>query len=117
MLAASVYCYPKSVLCRSSRSKVFCKKCVLRNFAKFTGNHLSQSLFFIKKEALAQVKLVNFAKFLRTPFFTEHLRWLLLSVERMLKKIPLIFPKYSRIPLKGCFCNFKCNLAVFPSSM
>ena len=25
---------------------------------------------------------VNFAKFLRTPFFTEHLRWLLLSVDR-----------------------------------
>ena len=23
---------------------------------------------------------VNFAKFLRTPFFTEHLRWLLLSI-------------------------------------
>ena len=25
--------------CRSSRRKVFCKKGVLRNFAKFTGNH------------------------------------------------------------------------------
>ena len=48
---------------RSSRPDVFCEKGVLRNFAKFTGKHLCQSLFFnkvaglslIKKEALAQV--------------------------------------------------------------
>ena len=45
---------------RSSRPEVFCKKGVLRNFAKFTGKHLRQSLFFnkvacnfIKKETLA----------------------------------------------------------------
>ena len=31
---------------RSSRPEVFCKKIVLRNFAKFTGKHLCQSLFF-----------------------------------------------------------------------
>ena len=28
--------------------KVFCKKGVLKNFAKFTGEHLCQSLFFDK---------------------------------------------------------------------
>ena len=33
---------------RSSRPKVFCKKGVLSNFAKFTGKHLCQSLFFNK---------------------------------------------------------------------
>ena len=33
---------------RSSRLEVFCKKNVLRNFAKFTGKHLCQSLFFNK---------------------------------------------------------------------
>ena len=27
---------------RSIRPEVFCKKCVLRNFAKFTGKHLDQ---------------------------------------------------------------------------
>ena len=32
----------------SSRPEVFCKKGVLRNFAKFTGKHLCQSLFFQK---------------------------------------------------------------------
>ena len=30
----------------SSRPEVFCKKVVFRNFAKFTGKHLCQSLFF-----------------------------------------------------------------------
>ena len=33
---------------RSSRPEVFCKKGVLKNFAKCTGKHLSQSLFFNK---------------------------------------------------------------------
>ena len=31
-----------------SRPEVFCKKGVLRNFTKFTGKHLYQSLFFNK---------------------------------------------------------------------
>ena len=31
---------------RSSRLEVFCKKGVLNNFAKYTGKHLCQSLFF-----------------------------------------------------------------------
>ena len=38
---------------RNSRPEVFCKKRVLRNFAKFTGKRLCHSLFlnnFIKKE-------------------------------------------------------------------
>ena len=30
---------------KSSRPEVFCKKGVLRNFTKFTGKHLRQSLF------------------------------------------------------------------------
>ena len=51
------------VIRRSSLPEVFCRKVVLRNFVKFTGKHLCQK---------------NFAKFLRTPFLTEHLRRLLL---------------------------------------
>ena len=73
---------------RSSRQDVFCKKSVLRNFAKFTGKHLCQSLYLNKvsglwPETLLKQRLwrrcfpVNFGKFLRTPFLTEHLRWLL----------------------------------------
>ena len=52
------------VLQRCSVKKVFL------NFAKFTGKHLRQSLFYLQ--------LYIFAKFLRTPFLTEHTRWLLL---------------------------------------
>ena len=68
---------------RNSRPEVFCKKDGLRNFSKFARKHLCQSLFFnkvagqacnfFKKETLATVFPVNFVKFLRTPYFTEHL--------------------------------------------
>ena len=60
-------------------------KGVLRNFAKFTEKHLCQCLFFNKVAGLSPATLlkkrvwyrcspVNFAKFLRTSFFIEHLR-------------------------------------------
>ena len=56
---------------------MFCKKGVLRNFEKFTGKHLCQSPFFNKVAGLRpswhRCFLVNLAKFLRTPFLTEHL--------------------------------------------
>ena len=75
---------------RSTRPEVFCIKGVLKHFANFTGKHLRQSLFFNKVADLRLATLlknrpwyrcfsVNFAKFLRTPFFTEHLQWLLLK--------------------------------------
>ena len=54
---------------RSSHRRCVVRKGVLRNFAKFTGKHLCQSLFFnIVAETLAQAFSVNFPKFLRTPF-------------------------------------------------
>ena len=39
---------------------------------------ITKACNFTLKETLAQVFSCEFAKFLRTPFFTEHLRWLLL---------------------------------------
>ena len=67
------------------------RKGVPRNFGKFTGKHLCQSLFFNKVVGLRPATLLkkrlwhrcfpmNFPKFLRTPFLTEHLRWLLLAI-------------------------------------
>ena len=38
----------------SSRPEVFCKKTVHRNFAKFTGKHLCQSLFLIKLQEISK---------------------------------------------------------------
>ena len=63
---------------RSSRPRVFCKIGVLKNFSKFTGKHLCQSLFFSKVAGLKPATLlkkrlwprcfpVNFEKSLRTP--------------------------------------------------
>ena len=45
---------------KSSRLEVFCKKGVLKNFAKFTEKHLCQSIFFNKVAGLRQ----NFQKHL-----------------------------------------------------
>ena len=68
---------------RSSCPEVFCKTGVLKNFAEFIGKRLCQSLFFNKVATLFKrdsgTGVVNFVKFLRTPFFIEHLRWLLLT--------------------------------------
>ena len=50
----TMFCLPFSFnICwnwsyRSSRPELFCKKSLLRNFTKFTGKHLRQSLFFNK---------------------------------------------------------------------
>ena len=75
---------------RSSRSQLFFKIGFLKNFAEFIERHLCQSLFLnkitgLKPAILLKKKLwhrffgVNFAKFFRTPFLKEHLRWLLLD--------------------------------------
>ena len=66
---------------RSSDRRCSVKKGVLRNFAKFTGKHLCQSLFFnkaetcnfIKKETLAKVFLYEFCEIPTSTIFTEHL--------------------------------------------
>ena len=64
---------------RSSCPEVFCKKGVLKTFAKFTGKHLCQSLLFNIKETLAQMFSCEFCEILKNTFFIEHLRWLLLN--------------------------------------
>ena len=64
-----------SLAYRSRRPEVFFKKSVLRNYVKFTGKHLCQSLFFNKVTGLRLLTKrpwhrrfpFNFAKFLRTP--------------------------------------------------
>ena len=53
-------------LCRSSRSQMFFSLGVPKNIANFAGKH--------------RCFPVKFVKILRTPFFSEHLQWLLLSM-------------------------------------
>ena len=57
------------LIIRSSRPDVFCKKGILRNFAKFTGKHLCQNLFFIKKESLAQEFSCEFCEISKNTYF------------------------------------------------
>ena len=60
------------------------RKGVLKKFAKFTGKHQHQSLFFnkfadlrpgtsLKKETLAQLFSCEFCEISKITFFTEHL--------------------------------------------
>ena len=76
---------------KSSHQRCSAKKGVLKNFAKFTGKHLRRSLFFNKVAGAAWHRCfpVNFAKFLRTPLFTEQLWWLLLSDLNKIRKWPI----------------------------
>ena len=79
--------YQQLLLSRSSRPEVFCKKSVLWNFAN-RKTPVPESLFWkrcrprpaalLKKRLWHRYFPVNIAKFLRTPLFTERLRWLLL---------------------------------------
>ena len=64
------------------------KKGVLKNFTKFTGKYLCQSLFFNKglkpatllKKRLAQLFSFKFSQIFKNTFFTEHL-WTTASVK------------------------------------
>ena len=71
------------MLFRNSRPEVPYKKGVLKNFIKFTGKHLCESLFFDKVTGLRFATLlktrlflrrstVNFAIFLRASFLKGH---------------------------------------------
>ena len=97
---------------KSSLSEVFYKKGVLRNFTKFKGKHLCQSLFFNKVTGLRPATLlkerlwhksfpVNFVKFLKTPFLTKHLWWLLLYALQS-----LFFIMYMQKRIYQIFCRF-----------
>ena len=63
----------------SSQRRCSVRKAVLRNFAKFLGKHLCQSLFlnnacnFIKKATLAQVFSYEFCEISKNTSFIDHL--------------------------------------------
>ena len=86
--------YYGRVIYRSRHQKRSKQKSGFRNFTKFTGKHLRQSLFFNKVAGLRPATLlkkrlwhrcfpVDFVKFIRTPFLIEHLWWLLLEWFKM----------------------------------
>ena len=111
---------------RSSRSQMFFKIRVFKNFAILTGTHLCRSLFLIKLQAWRPETLLkrdskawNFVekklrhsfsceicKIFQNTFFTEHFRWLLLtmSMKENLNKPPLF------LIFIYIFWSLKCNI-------
>ena len=78
-------CCLEAVSWRCSVKKVFLE--ISRNSRENTCARVSfliklqaEAYNFIKNEPLAQVFSCEFCEILRTPFFSEHLRWLLLVV-------------------------------------
>ena len=88
-----------SIELRTSCPEMFCKKDVLKNFAKFAGKHFCQSIFFnkveacnlIKKETLAQVFSCEFFETFKNSLIVEHLWWFYLKTD-LLKTENFLFP-------------------------
>ena len=87
-----MFCCCKYRQSRSSHQRCSIKKGVLRNFTKFTGKHRVR---------------VSFLKFLRTPFFTEHLRTA--ASDKAQKNFAIIWIYYcmSELLAEVCFSNPK----------
>ena len=112
---------------RSSHRRCYVRKGVLRNFAKFTGKNLCQSLFFnkvpgfIKRETLAQVFSCQFCEISKNTFFREHLRVtaskLFSCLWRRLKNWPKIKQLIRlRLSLRLTICC-QCALSLHPKNI
>ena len=93
-----------TVMFRSNYRRCSAEKDVLRNFTKFTEKHLCQvaglrPATLLKKSLWHSCLSVNFVKFLRIPFPTEHLWWLLLYIYK--KRVFI----NSKITQSQCFCK------------
>ena len=81
-----------------------CRKGVIRNFPKFTERHLCQSLLL--KRLWHRCFPVNFGKFVRTPFLTEYLWWLLLAHFGIFNTIRRVYNNYWWPTVKEYVTNF-----------
>ena len=108
----------KLFLPRSSRSKVFCEKVVLKHFAIFTEKHLCWSLQLIEKKVQDRCFPVNIAKFLGTSvlmnicercFFLSNVPfWFLLKMPKNLLFKPWIVPIILCVNSKYISAKHKC---------
>ena len=73
----------KVVAQRCSAKKVFLE--IFQNSQENTCAQVSWPATFLKKRLWHNCFPVNFTKFLRRPFLTEHIRWLLLNFENISK--------------------------------
>ena len=120
-IAVTLYTFKNITEFRSSCSKVFCKKGVFKNFANFTRKHLCQRLFFNKVAGLRPATLLKnrlwhrkwqFAKFSGTPFFIEHLQWVLLENSVVLFFCEAVYNPYNNVLFESLFMfysNISCR--------
>ena len=94
------------------RPKGFCKKGVLKNFVKFAGKNLCQSVFFNKVADLMPEKKpwhscfpVNFGKILKTLFVCRAPRWLL-------SKHPVSQFRDQSFPSRNIVCQSNRQIAI-----
>ena len=76
------------------RPEAVAQRCSVKRMAPAT---------LLKKRLWRRCFPVNFAKFLRTPYFTEHLRWLLLEGYHILRRKQ---NSYNPIHKNGCKLTF-----------
>ena len=89
----------ENIAYRNSHPDVLCKKGVLRNFAKFTGKYLCQSLFSNKVAGLRPAALLQDSG-------TSVFLWILWNFQEYL---------FSRTPLDNCFCIGKSYTQCCPN--
>ena len=101
----------EEVVQRCSAKKVFLE--ISQNSQQSTCARVS---FLIKLQAWHMCFPVNFVKFLRKPFFIEHLWWLLLLIEKEGKNkfsaVPILSLQrllYNRIKIDICTCLLDCS--------
>ena len=114
------------IISRSSHWRCAIKKGVVKNFAKFTGKHQCQSVFFSKVWDLRPITILkegpwhrlfslNFAKCFRTLFLQNHSRRLLLDFWISFAFFSLYFWKISGIYSNISFTNFELFLSIWYS--
>ena len=112
--------YSEAVARRCSIKKVFWK--ISQNSQEDTCARVSFLIKMQVKPATLLKKIlwlrcfpVDFAKFLRTPFFIEHLRWLLLNIPFMQHAMNISFHCFLHVCITFSFVEVK-DLSIFKLS-
>ena len=96
---------------RKSRPEVFCEKGVLRNFAKFTGKHLCQGLFFNKVVGGASGGCFSNIKFVFVEEHNEKIAFLVISIARVENGLQIsLLQKKKTTTTSGVYLNFNRHL-------
>ena len=95
-------------ICRNSHPEIFCKKSVLKNFVKFTGKHVCESLFFnIKSRLYNSCFTVNFFKIFRTFFtYSNSGGSYIVTLSLLLLHFPV---KFGVSCMRACRINLSCE--------